>query len=272
MGEIFVLFGCYPKEMDGNQEEIHNILVALLSGDEKEIYKVLYKKKEIDDKTPKLRTEDEKKKLKSLSYQMSKFPKNLIDGIKKKFPFLERTRKTAEQRKEQKKECKRQKRAAETEIEQEMRVKKQKEFELERYTQSPQFRAKKVQEVREKRCEESEIEKERRLTQDKEYHRQKRSEESEIEKERRLNNQKKYEHKRFSESTEFRAKKVQEVRERRRQPSKDWKQELIDKASLTHICTSECRYRPKASMVLVKENMFSSKQMELLKINNETLS
>ena len=39
--------------MDGKQEEIHNILVALLSGDEKEIYKVLYKKKEIDDKTPK---------------------------------------------------------------------------------------------------------------------------------------------------------------------------------------------------------------------------
>merc|ERR1712121_169889 len=101
---------------------------------------------------------------------------------------------------------------------------------------------------------------------------EKRSAESEKEKEMRLNNQKKYEDKRFSESTEFRAKKVKEVRERRRQPSKDWKQELIDKASLTHICTSECRYRPKASMVLVKENMFTSKQMELLRINNETLS
>ena len=49
--------------MAGNQEEIHNILVALLSGDEKEIYKVLYEKKEIDDKTPNLRTKDEKKKL-----------------------------------------------------------------------------------------------------------------------------------------------------------------------------------------------------------------
>ena len=87
--------------MDGKQEEIHNILVALLSGDEKEIYNVLYKKKEIDDKTPKLRTEDEKKKLKSLSYKMRKFPKDLIDGIQKKFPFLQRTPKTAEQRKEQ---------------------------------------------------------------------------------------------------------------------------------------------------------------------------
>merc|ERR1712243_191752 len=55
--------GCYPKKMNGKQEEIHNILVALLSGKEEEIYNVLYKKKEIDDKTPKLRTEDEKKKL-----------------------------------------------------------------------------------------------------------------------------------------------------------------------------------------------------------------
>merc|ERR1711873_60415 len=133
--------GCYPKEMDGKQEEIHNILVALLSGDEKEIYKVLYKKKEIDDKTPKLRTEDEKKMLKSLSNKMRKFPKNLIDGIQKKFPFLQRRPKTGEQRKEQDKECHRQKRAAESEIEKDMRVKKQKEFELERYTQSPQFRS-----------------------------------------------------------------------------------------------------------------------------------
>ena len=91
------MFGCYPKKMNGKEEEIHNILVALLSGDEKEIYKVLYKKKVIDDKSPKLRTEDEKKMLKSLSYQMSKFPKKLIDGIQKKFPFLQRTPKTAEQ-------------------------------------------------------------------------------------------------------------------------------------------------------------------------------
>ena len=70
-----------------NQEDWHNILVALSSGDEKEIYKVLYKKKEIDDKSSKLRTEDEKMKLKSLSNKMRKFPKDLIDGIKKKFPF-----------------------------------------------------------------------------------------------------------------------------------------------------------------------------------------
>ena len=81
------MFGCYPKKMDGKQEEIHNILVALLSGKEEEIYNVLYKKKEIDDKTPKLRTEDEKKKLKSLSYKMRKFPKDLIDDIKKNFRF-----------------------------------------------------------------------------------------------------------------------------------------------------------------------------------------
>merc|ERR1712240_107691 len=111
----------------------------------------------------------------------------------------------------------------------------------------------------------------------------------------RLNKQKKYEHKRFTESTDVRAKKVKGGREKRlaesekererrltkqkqyehekrRQPSKDWKQELIDKASLTHICTSECRYRPKGSMVVVRDKMFTSKQMRLLRINNETLS
>merc|ERR1712240_215622 len=192
MGEIFVLFGCYPKKMDGKQEEIHNILVALLSGDGKEIYNVLHKKKEIDDKTPKLRTEDEKKKLKSLSYQMRKFPKDLIDGIHKKFPFLQRTPKTAEQRQEQVKECKRQKRSAESETDKEMRLKKQKQYDHDkcsaesekekemrlikqkqyddkRYTQSTEFRAKKVQEVREKRLAESEKETERRLNKQKEF-------------------------------------------------------------------------------------------------------
>merc|ERR1712041_3380 len=88
--------------------------------------------------------------------------------------------------------------------------------------------------------------------------------ESEIERQRRLNRQKEYEHNRFTKTRE-RAKKVQEVREKRLaesekekerrltkdkathkktygQPTKDWKEELIDKASLTHICTSECRY------------------------------
>ena len=72
-----------------------------MNGQEEEIYNILYKMKEIDDKTPKLRTEDDKKKLKSLSYKMRKFPKDLIDDIKKKFPLLQKTPKTAEQRKEQ---------------------------------------------------------------------------------------------------------------------------------------------------------------------------
>jgi len=66
------LLGCYPKKMNGKEEEIYNIL---------------YKKKEIDDKTPKLRTEDEKKKLKSLTNKMRTFPKDLIDDIKKNFRF-----------------------------------------------------------------------------------------------------------------------------------------------------------------------------------------
>ena len=59
-----------------------------MNGKEEEIYNILYKKKEINDKTPNLRTEDDKKKLKSLSYKIRKFPKDLIDDIKTKFPLL----------------------------------------------------------------------------------------------------------------------------------------------------------------------------------------
>merc|ERR1712240_919311 len=125
---------------------------------------------------------------------------------------------------------------------------------------------------RQKRSAESKKERETRLNKKRNYEHEKHGAETEKETERRLKKQRKYEHKRFSESTEFRAKKVKEVRERRRQPSKDWKQELIDKASLTHICISECRYRPKGSMVFVRDKMFTSKQMRLLIFNNETLS
>merc|ERR1711872_486552 len=112
---------------------------------------------------------------------MRYFPEKLIEGIEKKFPFLQRKRtpKTAEQRKEQDKEYHRQKRgaeskiekemrqeqdkefhrqkrAAESKIEQEMRLNKQKEFELERYTQSPQVRAKKIRYEHDKRLAETE--------------------------------------------------------------------------------------------------------------------
>ena len=100
-----------------------------MNGKEEEIYNILYKKKEIDDKTPNLRTEDDKKKLKSLINKMRKFPKDLIDDIKTKFPFLQRKPKTAEERKEQKRF-----------------------IEHKRYTQATQFRAKKLQELIEKSC------------------------------------------------------------------------------------------------------------------------
>ena len=168
-----MLFGCYPKEMALNQEDWHKILVALSNGDEKKIFKVLYEKKVIDDKSAKLRTEDEKEKLKSLRNQMRYFPQKLIEGIQKKYPFLQGTRKTPEQRKEQVKECNRQKRAAESQKETEMRLKKQKKYD------------------HEKRLGESQKEKEMRQEQDKEFHRQKRAAETEKEKEMRLKKQKK---------------------------------------------------------------------------------
>ena len=108
-----------------------------MNGKEKEIYDILYKKKEIDDKTPKLRTEDDKKKLKSLSYKMRKFPKDLIDDIKKKFPLLQRKPKRAEERKEQDKEYHRQKRSAESQIDKEMRMTKDKITKHKRYKREP---------------------------------------------------------------------------------------------------------------------------------------
>merc|ERR1712115_200179 len=150
------------------------------NGKEEEIHGILYKKKAIDDKTPKLRTEDDKKKLKSLRYKMRKFPKDLIDDIKTKFPFLQRKPKTAEQRKEQDKITKHN-----------------------RYTQGTEFRAKKLQEVREKRSAESEIDKEMRQTQDKEYHRQKRSAESDIDKEMRQTQDKEYHSQKRSAESEI---------------------------------------------------------------------
>ena len=92
-----------------------------MNGKEEEIYDILYKKKENTDKTPKLRTQDEKKKLKNLSYKISKNPKNLIDNIITKFPSLQRKPQTAEERKEQDK------------------ITKHK-----RYTQATEFREKKL--------------------------------------------------------------------------------------------------------------------------------
>merc|ERR1712080_351550 len=109
-----------------------------------------YEKKEINDKTPKLRTEDEKKKLKNLSYKITKIPKNLIDNIITKFPFLQRKPKTAEQRQEQKRIIEHKKRSAESDIDKEMRLTKDKITKHKRYTQATQFRAKKIQELIEK--------------------------------------------------------------------------------------------------------------------------
>ena len=99
-----------------------------MNGKEEEIYNILNEKKEIDDKTPNLRTEDEKKKLKFLMNKMRKFPKDLIDDMKTKFPFLQRKPKTAEQRKQQDKECHSRKRSAESEIDKEMRLTQDKEY------------------------------------------------------------------------------------------------------------------------------------------------
>ena len=194
-----------------------------MNGKEEEIYDILYKKKEINDKTPKLRTEDEKKKLKNLSYKISKIPKNLIDNIITKFPSLQRKPQTAEERKEQKriiehkkrskeseierqrrltqdKECHSRKCSAESDIDKEMRLTKDKITKHKRYTQATQFRAKKLQELIEKRSKECPLERQTRLNKQKEYENEKRFAESEIERQRRLNKKKESNEKRSAES------------------------------------------------------------------------
>ena len=55
-------------------------------------------------------------------------------------------------------------------------------------------------------------------------------------------------------------------------PSKNWKNELINKSSLIYICTSECRYRPKGSVVLVSKQKFNEIQEGHLTLNEDTKS
>ena len=85
--------------MNAKEKEFYDIVFKNCT--EKEIYAILLKKKEIDDKTPKLRTGDDNKMLKCLFNKMRKFPKDLIAEIKEKCPSLQRKPKTAEQRKKQ---------------------------------------------------------------------------------------------------------------------------------------------------------------------------
>merc|ERR1712098_272783 len=175
-----VLLDCYRNKMDAEDKEFYDIVFKNCT--EEEIYAILLKKKEIDDITPKMRTGDDNRMLKSLFNKMRKFPKDLIAEMKTKFPSLQRKPKTAEQRKEQDKEGHSRKRSAESEIERERRLTQDKECHSQ------------------KRSAESDIERERRLTQDKECHSRKRSAESEIDKEMRLKKQKEYNEKRIAES------------------------------------------------------------------------
>merc|ERR1712029_1203067 len=160
------LLDCYRNKMDAKDKEFYDIVFNNCT--EEEIYAILLKKKEIDDKIPKLRTEDETRTLRTLYNKMRKFPKDLIAEMKNKFPSLQRKPKTAEQRKEQNKEHQSQKRSEESEIDKEKRLKKQKEYDTG------------------KRSAESERDKEMRLKKQKEYETEKRSAESEIERQTRL--------------------------------------------------------------------------------------
>ena len=156
--------------MNTEDKEFYDIVLNNCT--EKEIYAILLQKKEIDDKTPNLRTPDDNKMLKSFYYKMSKYSKDLIADIKNKFPSLQRKPKTAEERKEQMRIIQHEKRSAESEIERERRL-----------TQDKEVHSR-------KRSAESEINKEIRLKKQKEYENEKRSAESQEDKEKRLNKQK----------------------------------------------------------------------------------
>merc|ERR1711955_112851 len=106
--------------MNAKDKEFYDIVFKNCT--EEEIYAILLKKKEIDDITPKLRTKDDNKMLKSLFNKTRKFPKDLIAEMKEKFPSLQRKPKTAEQRKEQKRIIEHNKRSEESEIERERRL------------------------------------------------------------------------------------------------------------------------------------------------------
>ena len=79
--------------MNAKDKEFYDIVFKNCT--EEEIYAILLKKKEIDDKIPILRTPDDKKMLKTLYYKMSKYSKDLIADIKNKFPSLQRKPKTS---------------------------------------------------------------------------------------------------------------------------------------------------------------------------------
>ena len=68
--------------MNAKDKEFYDIVFKNCT--EEEIYAILLKKKEIDDKIPKLRTEDETRTLRSLYNKMRKFPKDLIAEMKNK--------------------------------------------------------------------------------------------------------------------------------------------------------------------------------------------
>ena len=102
------------------------------------------------------------------------------------------------------------------------------------------------------------------------------AEDNESRQQRRLQNRQRNKKQRATEGEEKRDQRRAEDRQKKRQSYKEHKVKcidgLIDKASLTHICVSECRYRPKASMVLVSYNVYTADQKKLLLLTDETKS
>ena len=127
------------------------------------------------------------------------------------------------------------------------------------------------------RANEDDLTRDQRKHQDAECHRQQRADEDDLTRTERLQgNKQRVVQQRTGEDDVARNERRAKDKQRHRRRVKDWKDDLMDKSSLTYICTSECRYRPRASMVVVEQtNMnktFSDEQMKLPTLKDYTKS
>ena len=202
----------------------------------------------------KKRSDEEKTQLKSYDYELTKIDKNIIQEVLKKCPDLKKKAKTVAERKS----------ASRSDQNEE-----KKEVEREKAKQGmTEIRSMEDAETREKRLHDMSVHNknkcsmedpetgEKRRKQHRKHMSQIHSMENAETREKRLDDTNVYnKNKRSMEDPETGEKRKAEDKQRTRKirakPSKNWTNELIDKSSLIYICTSECRYRPKGSVVLV---------------------
>ena len=71
---------------------------SLLNKEEQEVFKILNEKNDISSKRPKERSDAENKSLKACNKKLQKFRKEIVDGVLKQFPDLQKKPKTVAER------------------------------------------------------------------------------------------------------------------------------------------------------------------------------